>query len=154
MPSMRRLTRPFRSARTWIALGVLAPAGMLAASGLMLLDLRQDAWDKAEQTSKNLLQVIRGNQTRILYLERYWLNADAPEPRAWDYLWRPGVQGVVRIRLKSGPWLAGVFGTTASGQRSYAAGYPEKEDLYLSLQVKVDSNGKVKYADFIKTILK
>jgi serine protease Do len=27
------------------------------------------------------LQVIRGNQTRILYLERYWLNADAPELR-------------------------------------------------------------------------
>ena len=27
------------------------------------------------------LQVIRGNQTRILYLERYWLNADAPESR-------------------------------------------------------------------------
>ena len=27
------------------------------------------------------LQVIRGNQTRILYLERYWLNADAPEAR-------------------------------------------------------------------------
>jgi len=25
------------------------------------------------------LQVIRGNQTRILYLERYWLKADAPE---------------------------------------------------------------------------
>jgi serine protease Do len=25
------------------------------------------------------LQVIRGNQTRILYLERYWLNADGPE---------------------------------------------------------------------------
>jgi hypothetical protein len=27
------------------------------------------------------LQVIRGNQTRILYLERYWLKADAPESR-------------------------------------------------------------------------
>jgi serine protease Do len=27
------------------------------------------------------LQVIRGNQTRILYLERYWLNADAPETK-------------------------------------------------------------------------
>ena len=27
------------------------------------------------------LQVIRGNQTRILYLERYWLNADGPEAR-------------------------------------------------------------------------
>jgi len=66
------------------------------------------------------------------------LVGDAPEPRAWDYLWRPGVQGVVRFKLKSGSWLGGVFGTTASGQRSYAAGYPEKEDLYLSLQVKVD----------------
>jgi serine protease Do len=27
------------------------------------------------------LQVIRGNQTRILYLERYWLNVDGPEAR-------------------------------------------------------------------------
>ena len=27
------------------------------------------------------MQVIRGNQTRILYLERYWLDADAPEAR-------------------------------------------------------------------------
>lgn len=67
------------------------------------------------------------------------LIGDAPEPRAWDYLWRPGVQGIVRIKLKSGSWLAGVFGTTSSGQRSFAAGYPEKEDLYLSLQVKVDA---------------
>ncbi len=71
----------------------------------------------------------------------HWVTAligDAPEPRAWDYLWRPGVQGVVRLKLKSGLWLAGIFGTTASGQRSYAAGYPETQDLYLSLQVKVD----------------
>jgi serine protease Do len=27
------------------------------------------------------LQVIRGNQNRILYLERYWLNVDGPEAR-------------------------------------------------------------------------
>ena len=67
------------------------------------------------------------------------LIGDSPEPRAWDYLWRPGVEGVVRVKLKSGSWLGGVFGTTVSGQRSYAAGYPEKEDLYLSLQVKVDA---------------
>jgi serine protease Do len=35
----------------------------------------------AASDSSNLipLQVIRGNQTRILYLERYWLNADSPE---------------------------------------------------------------------------
>ncbi len=70
-----------------------------------------------------------------------WVTAlvgDAAEPRAWDYLWRPGVQGVVRLKLKSGFWLAGIFGTTAGGQRSYAAGYPEAQDLYLSLQLKVE----------------
>ncbi|GJE59443.1 sensor domain-containing diguanylate cyclase [Methylobacterium trifolii] len=50
--------RWIRSARTWIVLGVLAPVGMLAVSGLMLLDLRKDAYDKADQTSRNLLQVI------------------------------------------------------------------------------------------------
>jgi len=58
------LATPFRSARTWIALGVLAPLGMLLVSGLMLLDLRKDAWDKAEQTSKNLLQVIERDIAR------------------------------------------------------------------------------------------
>ncbi|MEH3119512.1 MAG: sensor domain-containing diguanylate cyclase [Methylorubrum populi] len=37
---------------------------MLLLSGSMLLDLRQDAWDKAEQTSKNLLQVIQRDIAR------------------------------------------------------------------------------------------
>ncbi|MFC6740707.1 sensor domain-containing diguanylate cyclase [Methylobacterium tardum] len=59
-----RLAQRFRSTRTWIALGVLAPFGMLALSGMMLLDLRSDAWDKAEQTSKNLLQVIESDIAR------------------------------------------------------------------------------------------
>ncbi len=58
------LVRRLRSTRTWIGLGVLAPLGMLLVSGLMLLDLRQDAWDKAEQTSRNLLQVIERDITR------------------------------------------------------------------------------------------
>lgn len=60
----RRLVRRLRSARTWIGLGVLAPIGMLVVSGLMLLDLRRDAWDKAEVTSKNLLQVIERDIAR------------------------------------------------------------------------------------------
>ncbi len=59
-----RLARRFRSTRTWIGLGVLAPLGMLVVSGLMLLDLRRDAWDKAEQTSRNLLQVIERDIAR------------------------------------------------------------------------------------------
>jgi hypothetical protein len=75
--------------------------------------------------------------------QRNWrgvrLLGDTPEPRAWDYLWRLGVPGVVRMKLKSGTWLAGVYGTTVSGRRSYAAGYPESGDLYLSLQLRVDA---------------
>ena len=59
-----RLARRLRSAHTWIALGVLAPVGMLVISGLMLMDLRRDAWDKAEQTSRNLLQVIERDIAR------------------------------------------------------------------------------------------
>ncbi len=64
MPPLQRFAHPFRSARTWIGLGVLAPVGMLAASGMMLADLRQDAWDKTEQTSKNLLQVLERDIAR------------------------------------------------------------------------------------------
>ncbi|MGY2049629.1 sensor domain-containing diguanylate cyclase [Methylobacterium sp. JK268] len=56
MPS--RLPRQLRSARAAIALAVLAPVGMLVVCTLLLLDLRRDAYDKAEQTSRNLLQVI------------------------------------------------------------------------------------------------
>lgn len=58
------LSRHVRSARSWIILGVLAPIGMLVLSAIMLLELRQDAWDKAEQTSKNLLQVIERDIAR------------------------------------------------------------------------------------------
>jgi len=64
MALLRRLSRRLRSARTWIGLGILAPIGMLVVSGLMLLDLRRDAWTMAEQTSKNLLQVIERDIAR------------------------------------------------------------------------------------------
>ncbi|KMO12371.1 sensor domain-containing diguanylate cyclase [Methylobacterium platani] len=56
-PPSRRPVR-LRSTWIWIALGVLAPLGMVAVCSVMLLELRQDAWDRAEQTSTNLLQVI------------------------------------------------------------------------------------------------
>ncbi|MCJ2139102.1 sensor domain-containing diguanylate cyclase [Methylobacterium sp. E-066] len=85
MSLLPRLVRPFSSARTWIALGVLAPVGMLAASGIMLLDLRQDAWDKAEQTSRNLLQVLERDVARNV--EMYDLSIQA----AVDNLRTPGL---------------------------------------------------------------
>lgn len=73
LPWLRRL----RSARTWIVLGVLAPLGMLGLSALMLLQLRQDAWDKAEQTSRNLLQVIERDIARNLEIIDLSLRAAA-----------------------------------------------------------------------------
>ncbi|MGX5776899.1 sensor domain-containing diguanylate cyclase [Methylorubrum zatmanii] len=56
--------RALGPARNWVALGVFAPVGMLMLLGLMLYDLRQTAWDKAEQTSLNLLQIIEQDIAR------------------------------------------------------------------------------------------
>ncbi|SFU78949.1 diguanylate cyclase (GGDEF) domain-containing protein [Methylobacterium sp. 174MFSha1.1] len=80
-----RLLRRLRLPRTWIALGVLAPIGMLVVSGLMLLDLRRDAWDKADQTSLNLLQVIERDIARNIEIIDLTLRAVV------DNLKAPGV---------------------------------------------------------------
>ncbi|UYW28253.1 sensor domain-containing diguanylate cyclase [Methylorubrum extorquens] len=77
-----RLVRRLSSAGTWIALGILAPVGMLVVSGVMLLDLRQDAWDKAEQTSRNLLQVIERDIARNVELIDLTLQAVQDNLRA------------------------------------------------------------------------
>ena len=60
-----------------------------------------------------------------------------PAPRAWDYLFQYDVDGWIRCRLKSGTWLGGAY-ADANGRRSYAAGYPEPQDLYLAASVEVD----------------
>jgi hypothetical protein len=60
-----------------------------------------------------------------------------PAPRAWDYLFQYDVDGWIRCRLKSGVWLGGAY-ANANGKRSYAAGYPEPQDLYLAASVEVD----------------
>lgn len=67
------------------------------------------------------------------------LVGDAPEPRAWDYFWRHTHRAVVRIKLKSGTWLAGLYGTVPNGRRSYASGHPEEGDLYLALGFDIDA---------------
>lgn len=63
-----------------------------------------------------------------------------PAPRAWDHLFGHAPDGWVRLRLKSGVWLAGAFATMEDGRRSYAAGYPEEPDLYLVETMDVDPN--------------
>jgi hypothetical protein len=69
-----------------------------------------------------------------------WLTGTSPEPRAWDYLWRrQGVTYVLRLKLKSGTWLGGFFGNIPGSPTSYAAGYPEEQDIFLGLQVLIDA---------------
>jgi hypothetical protein len=65
------------------------------------------------------------------------LAADAPEPLAWDHLWRRSPNAIVRVKLKSGSWVAGAYGTV-KGRRAYAAAYPEPSDIYLSAAIQVD----------------
>ena len=52
----------------------------------------------------------------------------APAPRAWDFLFgRAALSGWVLIHTKSGRSIVGFY-----GKGSYAAGYPEMQDIYLS----------------------
>ena len=88
MPLPPALARILHSTRTWVALGVLAPLGMLAVSATMLLDLRRDAYVKAEQTSRNLLQVIERDIARNIELFDLSLRGVV------DNLKAPGVAGV------------------------------------------------------------
>lgn len=62
----------------------------------------------------------------------------APAPRAWDHLFAARPDGWIRLRLKSGTWLGGAFAVLPDGSRSYAAGYPDEQDLYLVEAVEVD----------------
>ncbi|MDX7951213.1 sensor domain-containing diguanylate cyclase [Lichenihabitans sp. Uapishka_5] len=54
--------------RGWMALGVLAPLGMLAILSFMLIDMRRDTWRTADQTSQNLLQVMARDIERNIEL--------------------------------------------------------------------------------------
>lgn len=83
--------RVLQSARTWIALSIVAPIGMLGTSGFMLLDLRQDAWERAEQTSRNLLQALESDIARNI--ELFDLSIQA----AVDNLNAPGVSDLSPI---------------------------------------------------------
>jgi hypothetical protein len=60
-----------------------------------------------------------------------------PAPRAWDHLFGQKADGWVRLRLKSGVWIGGAY-ADANGRRSYAAGYPEPQDLFLAAAVELD----------------
>ena len=60
-----------------------------------------------------------------------------PAPRAWDAFFGGDPEGWVRLRLKSGVWIGAALGAK-DGRRSYFAGYPEEQDLYLVQTAEVD----------------
>lgn len=63
----------------------------------------------------------------------------SPAPRAWDHLFSSQPDGWIRLRLKDGTWLGGTY-SQAEGEElgSYAAGYPEPQDLYLGRIAEID----------------
>jgi hypothetical protein len=63
----------------------------------------------------------------------------SPAPRAWDHFFASRPDGWVRIRLKDDTWLGGAY-MQPDGEEigSYAAGYPDPQDLYLGRVAEVD----------------
>jgi hypothetical protein len=59
-----------------------------------------------------------------------------PAPRAWDHLFWRGPALVVRLKLKDGEWVGGLF-----GDDSYASGYPEPQDLLLEETYEITNDG-------------
>ncbi len=72
------------------------------------------------------------------------LTGPAPAPRAWDHLFaKADLFGFVRLRLKDGSWILGSWGRAEKlGLDSYASGYPEIQDLFISDVVESDDDGK------------
>ncbi|HET9877025.1 MAG TPA: DUF6338 family protein [Mycobacterium sp.] len=67
----------------------------------------------------------------------------APAPRAWDYLFSYRDRtGWIIVHLKDGSRIAGAW--TSS---SYVAGYPDDQDLYLSDQVELSTDGRFRLGD-------
>jgi hypothetical protein len=60
-----------------------------------------------------------------------------PEPRAWDHLFQGKQDGWIRLRLKSDTWIAGAF-ADSDGRKSYSAGYPHPQDLFMARGAQVD----------------
>jgi hypothetical protein len=50
--------------------------------------------------------------------------------------------------MKAGSWLGGAYATRPDGTRSYAAGYPEDQDLFLIEAFDVDPDtGEFRFGD-------
>ena len=76
-------------------------------------------------------------------VKRSWwarlLAGPSPAPRAWDHLFGSRPDGWIRLRLRSGTWVAGAYSSGARSELgSYASGYPYDQDLFVRETVLVD----------------
>lgn len=83
-----------------------------------------------------LLGTLVGRAARHRWRWSRFFTGPSPAPRGWDALFRsPALTGWLRLRLKDGVWIVGVWADPADdgGARpgSYAAGYPHTQDLYM-----------------------
>lgn len=70
-----------------------------------------------------------------------WFTGRTSAPRAWDHFFFTNPDGWVRLKLRSGGWIGGAFARTRAGPQSYAAGYPEPQDLWIAEVVELDGQG-------------
>lgn len=68
------------------------------------------------------------------------VNGPNPAPRAWDHVFghRQNLAWV-RVKLKSGPFMAGLYANLGS-ERSYASGFPYDQELFLLRAAQMDSS--------------
>jgi hypothetical protein len=59
-----------------------------------------------------------------------------PTPRAWDFAFKAGGPFFVRIKLRDGELVGGLF-----GDGSFAAAYPEPQDIYLEEAWRLAKDG-------------
>lgn len=75
---------------------------------------------------------------------RGFLNIPEPLPTAWDYYFRKKPGCWVRVILKSGQVIAGLFGPS-----SFASSFPQKQDIFLEKLLSLDEDGMVAgWADY------
>lgn len=115
----------------WLDQWPAVAAGEQVSWGLWLLALGYVAVPLTAGT-------LVGHGTRKRWRWSTWVTGPDPAPRAWDYLFQGERDGWVRLKLKSGTWIAGGYATATSGLKSYSAGYPEPQDLYLATTAAVD----------------
>ena len=58
-------------------------------------------------------------------------------PTSWDHLFGDRDSCFVRVRLKDGRWVGGWF-----GKDSYASAFPQDRDIYLSVQYRMQADGR------------